>query len=59
GHSILRSATAGFGKVVPDSSKHPHRPPVTLEHMHALFRSIDLSNAFDTSVFAVACTAFW
>ncbi|KAG1857315.1 DNA breaking-rejoining enzyme [Suillus subalutaceus] len=39
GHSILRLATAGLAKVVPDS--------------------LDLSNAFDASVFAVACTAFW
>jgi hypothetical protein len=59
GHSILRSATAGLAKVVPESSKRPRRPPVTLEHMHALFRGLDLSNAFDASVFAVACTAFW
>jgi hypothetical protein len=59
GHSILRSATTGLSKVVPDSSKQPRRPPVTLEHMHALFRGLDLSNAFDASVFAVACTAFW
>jgi hypothetical protein len=59
GHSILRSASAGLAKVVPESSKRPRRPPVTLEHMHALFRGLDLSNAFDASVFAVACTAFW
>jgi hypothetical protein len=59
GHSILRSASAGLAKVVPDSSKRPRCPPVTLEHMHTLFRGLDLSNAFDASVLAVACTVFW
>lgn len=59
GHGLLKTATAGLSKVVPDSSKRPRRPPVTLEHMHALFRGLDLSNAFDSAVFAVACVAFW
>jgi hypothetical protein len=59
GHSLLRTASAGLNKLVPDSSKRPRRPPVTLEHMHALFRGLDLSNAFDSAVFAVACVAFW
>ncbi|KAG2050396.1 DNA breaking-rejoining enzyme, partial [Suillus hirtellus] len=58
-HSILHSATAGLTKVVPNSSRRPHHPPVTLEHMHALFCGLDLSNTFDVSVFTVACTAFW
>ncbi|KAG1849351.1 DNA breaking-rejoining enzyme [Suillus tomentosus] len=59
GHSILRSATAGLTKVVPAWSKHPRRPPITLEHMHALFHGLDLLNKFDTAAFAVACIAFW
>ncbi|KAG1888310.1 hypothetical protein F4604DRAFT_1570059, partial [Suillus subluteus] len=59
GHGLLHSATAGLTKVIPDSSKHPHRPPVTLEHMHALFQGLNLSNAFDMATFAVACITFW
>jgi len=59
GHGLLRSATTGLAKVVPDSSKHPQRPPVMLEHMLALFRGLDLSNAFDAATFAVACVTFW
>ncbi|KAG1783772.1 hypothetical protein EV702DRAFT_1209359 [Suillus placidus] len=47
------------GKLTPESSKRPCRPPVTLEHMHALFCCLDLSNAFDASVFTVASIAFW
>ncbi|KIK48498.1 hypothetical protein CY34DRAFT_785608 [Suillus luteus UH-Slu-Lm8-n1] len=59
GSGLLRSATAGLSKVVPDSSKRPRRPPVTLDHMHALFRRLDLSNSFDAAVFATASVAFW
>ncbi|KAG1851985.1 hypothetical protein C8R48DRAFT_749849 [Suillus tomentosus] len=59
GHSLVRSATAGLAKLVPSTSKRPRRPPVTLEHMHSLFRHLDLSNVFDASVFAIASTAFW
>jgi hypothetical protein len=51
-HSILHLASAGLAKVVPESSKRPRCPPVTLEHMHALFCGLDLSNAFD----ALTCT---
>ncbi|CDO73727.1 hypothetical protein BN946_scf185015.g55 [Trametes cinnabarina] len=35
------------------------RPPVTLEHMHALFTGLSLSNSFDVAVFAVTTAAFW
>lgn len=59
GSGLLRSATAGLSKVVPESSKRPRRPPVTLDHMHALFRGLDLSNSFDAAVFATASVAFW
>lgn len=59
GNALLRMSTAGLNKLVPESSKRPRRPPVTIEHMHALYRNLDLSNAFDTSVFAVASIAFW
>ncbi|KAG1842573.1 DNA breaking-rejoining enzyme, partial [Suillus tomentosus] len=59
GRTLVRTATSGLTKVVPPSSKRPRRPPVTLEHMHALFQLLDLSNAFDASVLAVAATAFW
>lgn len=59
GSGLLHSATSGLSKVVPESSKRPRRPPVTLEHMHALFRDLELSNSFDASVFAIASIAFW
>ncbi|KAG1812021.1 DNA breaking-rejoining enzyme [Suillus variegatus] len=59
GHTLLHMSTAGVKKLVPESSKCPQRPPVTLEHMHALYPHLDLSNTFDASVFAVASIAFW
>ncbi|KAH9852264.1 hypothetical protein C2E23DRAFT_730943 [Lenzites betulinus] len=37
----------------------PKRPPVTLEHMHALFSGLKLTDTFDAAVFAVSCSAFW
>jgi len=59
GHTLVCLATSGLSKLVPSLSKRPHHPPVTLEHMHALFCFLDLSNMFDVSIFAVAATAFW
>jgi hypothetical protein len=59
GRALLRRAKQGLAKVVPESSKRPRRPPVTLEHMHALFRRLNLSNSFDASVYCTTCIAFW
>jgi hypothetical protein len=59
GNSLLHHSKAGLSKVVPDSSKRPHRPPVTIEHMHALFQNLDLSNSFDSAVYCTASAAFW
>ncbi|EIW51304.1 uncharacterized protein TRAVEDRAFT_54675 [Trametes versicolor FP-101664 SS1] len=57
GGSILTYVKKGAKKVEPPPLAK--RPPVTLEHMHALFTGLDLSNTFDAAVFAVACCAFW
>jgi hypothetical protein len=59
GHSVLRRTKAGLAKLVPSSSKRPRRPPVSIDHMHALYRCLDLSNSFDSAVYCVACIAFW
>ncbi|KAH9848675.1 hypothetical protein C2E23DRAFT_738921 [Lenzites betulinus] len=42
-----------------EPGKKAKRPPVTLEHMHALKIGLDLSDAFDAAVYALACAAFW
>lgn len=57
GGSILTYVKKGAKKIEPPPL--PKRPPVTLEHMHALFTGLNLSNTFDASVFAIACVAFW
>lgn len=59
GHDMLRTVKNGIAKLVPDCSKRAKRPPVTLEHMHALTKGLDLTNSFDSAVWAVACIAFW
>ncbi|KAG2143567.1 uncharacterized protein EDB93DRAFT_1251982 [Suillus bovinus] len=59
GRVLLCTVTSSLAKVVLPSSKRPCRPPVTLEHMHTLVRLLDLSNAFDAAVLAVASTTFW
>ncbi|KAG2338158.1 hypothetical protein BDR05DRAFT_978282 [Suillus weaverae] len=58
-HNLHGAPWFSLTKTVLDLSKRPRRPPVTLEHMHALFRGLDLSNAFDAAVFATSCVAFW
>jgi hypothetical protein len=55
GSSLLRTSTARLMKLVPDSSKRPCRPLVTVDHMHALFKGLSLSNVFNSSVFTVVC----
>ncbi|KAG2343825.1 hypothetical protein BDR05DRAFT_883462 [Suillus weaverae] len=42
-NTLLCMSMARLAKLVPDSSKRPHHPLVTLEHMHILFRGLDLS----------------
>ena len=57
GDRLLKAACTTIGKLQPPTKAK--RPPVTLEHMHALRCRLDLTNAFDAAVFALACTAFW
>jgi hypothetical protein len=56
GSNQLRIAKAAVKKMVPESSKRVKRPPVTLEHMFALLKGLDLSNSFDVAVWACATT---
>ncbi len=55
--NILTYTKKGAKKVEPPPLAK--RPPVTLEHMHALFAGLNLANTLDAAVFAVACSAFW
>jgi len=44
----------------PASTTRPPRPPVTVHHLAALRRHLNLrSSPLDIAVFACACTAFW
>lgn len=57
GSKMLTYVKKGARKAEPPPL--PKRPPVTLEHMHALFSGLVLGDTFDAAVFAVACSAFW
>ncbi|CDO77642.1 hypothetical protein BN946_scf184946.g36 [Trametes cinnabarina] len=57
GAKLLGMVKKGAKKIQPPPL--PKRPPVTLQHMHALFANLNLANSFDAAVFAVACTSFW
>ncbi|KAI1781782.1 DNA breaking-rejoining enzyme [Ganoderma leucocontextum] len=57
GDRVLKVTCAAATKLQPPPK--PKRPPVTLEHMHALRAGLDLTDAFDAAVYAVACAAFW
>jgi len=59
GGLILKRVVEGAGNLAPKSSIEPKRDPVTLQHLQALRKNLDLTNSFDASVFAVACIAFW
>ncbi|PPR03772.1 hypothetical protein CVT26_005787 [Gymnopilus dilepis] len=59
GHDMLRTVKNGVAKLVPDTSRRAKRPPVTIQHLYALRRGLDLSSSFDAAVWALACIAFW
>ncbi|EPQ55939.1 hypothetical protein GLOTRDRAFT_40730 [Gloeophyllum trabeum ATCC 11539] len=42
GNELLKQTLKGVRKMVPDSVKRVKRPPVTVEHMWALWRGLDL-----------------
>ena len=49
----------GAAKMAPRSSHRPKRDPITIDHLRALHCHLDHSNAFDITVFVIACIAFW
>src|ERR1700722_4153373 len=59
GGERLTQIKKGVRKLTPATSKRKKRPPVTIEHIYALRKGLDLTNSFDTSVWAIACVAFW
>ncbi|RXW15088.1 hypothetical protein EST38_g10767 [Candolleomyces aberdarensis] len=59
GDEFVSQVKKGAIKLSPPSSKRPLRNPVTLEHMIALQRSINLLSSLDVAVWALACVAFW
>ena len=52
-------AVKGAASFTPPSSHHPPRLPITIHHLCSLKVHLNLSNTFDTAVWAVTCIAFW
>ncbi|KZT00862.1 uncharacterized protein LAESUDRAFT_665165, partial [Laetiporus sulphureus 93-53] len=59
GDALVRIICEAVSKAVPMSSVWPRWPPVSLEHMHALHSGLNLTNSFDTAVYACTCVTFW
>ncbi|TFK32546.1 hypothetical protein BDQ12DRAFT_701132 [Crucibulum laeve] len=59
GGDVLNATKKGLSKMVPSLSTKQPRPPVTLHYMNILLHGLDLSNAFDAAVWAVASISFW
>lgn len=59
GDELLKRVCKGVSNLAPDSSKRPPRPPVTLEHMDALYAGIDWNSNEEVAAYACATTAFW
>ncbi|KZT11986.1 DNA breaking-rejoining enzyme [Laetiporus sulphureus 93-53] len=59
GGELVRIACKAISKAVPATPTRPKRPPVPLDHLHALRSGLDLTDAFDAAVYACACVAFW
>ncbi|KAJ7066826.1 hypothetical protein B0H15DRAFT_794267 [Mycena belliarum] len=55
----MKRVKAGIKKLVPTTARRAKRPPVTIEHMYALYATLDLTNCKDAAVWAVACISFW
>jgi len=59
GGSALKATLKGAGKFAPPSSHQAKREPVTIDHLRVLHHRLDMSDAFDIAIFAIACIAFW
>ena len=59
GASHLQHSTQGSWACAPSSSFLDKGPPITIAHLRLLKQSLNLSNSFDASVWAIATISFW
>ena len=59
GVPVLSQALEGASKLTPLSSHCARHNPVTIENIRVLRQNLDLTNAFDITIFVVACIMFW
>ncbi|CAE7121611.1 unnamed protein product [Rhizoctonia solani] len=55
----LSYLTKGVANCAPLAATRPIRPGVTIAHLRDLHEALDLSNAKDAAIYAIACVAFW
>lgn len=59
GSDMLHHVRHRFAKLIPPSAKRAKHPPVVIEALTTLKLGLDLSNAFDAAVWAIASVVFW
>jgi hypothetical protein len=59
GNVRLNYTLKGVENLTPESSKHPPRPPITLDMLCILYEDLNLMDPLDTCCWAAAMTAFW
>jgi len=59
GSDMLHHIHCGFSKLILPSSKQAKHPPITIDALTILKLGLNLSNAFNASLWAVASLAFW
>ena len=59
GSDMLHHVRRGFSKLIPPSAKRAKCPPVLIRALTTLKLGLNLSNAFDAAVWAIASVAFW
>jgi hypothetical protein len=55
---LLSKVKAGISKMVPALSRRAKRSPVTIDHMYALYKGLDLTLSFDAAVWGLATSSF-
>lgn len=56
---FVEQVLSGARNLSAPAGKKPPRPPVSLEHMFALYRNLRPFDFLDAVIWAVACIAFW
>ncbi|KAF8574386.1 hypothetical protein K439DRAFT_1273641, partial [Ramaria rubella] len=59
GDRALNLTVKGASRLVLEDSRRPPQPPVSIQHIECLRAHLDLSNTFNSAVFAITTIAFY